>query len=377
MPSLSKPLVVLACLALAAVSHGGEFDQELTDWVRLVRQELGDASKLYVDPFRDLTSRTPFSGEVRTGLRESFMQECRRQGFEISDSADHILLGEFYVTDIKELKAGKPLKLEIAWKVVDRQRKTKFQASEVFLSEEVTTSLSDPAFLAAAVGVVGAIEPPSPSNESVSQLLQNPSGAVSGAKIRSGPNSPYEVIVESRAAGSGAAFRPCPASAENGHPFVEIPEGHEYRLRVVNHSLSQVAISTFIDGLSTFHFSDDSYRDPETGKLSVDYYIFKAASETADGQIVAGEGLVPGWQLSASGADNVSRFLLTDYGDSAAGALGIPEGQDAGAIHMRFCQLVRTRGDGTAQGERFTQEFNHVSARPLPPTEFLTIRYSR
>jgi len=84
----------------------------------------------------------------------------------------------------------------------------------------------------------------------------------------------------------------------------------------------------------------------------------------------------------------VGRFLVTNYGDSAASSIGVPEGVDTGAIHLQFCRCKQktrnytTRGigdesKGTAIGERETVKFKSSDLLPGEPIEFLTIRYDR
>ena len=392
---------VLAASRLATAGTENSLDSELQRVVSVVKKSLKGATEVRIEPFSDLSAGTRFSGAIRTGITASFSEECQRQGLTENNGAAHIVQGRILVTDEASLQAGEPLRVELHIGLVNRKglQIAELLPLRVNVEGQIPkhfAQISQPVnFLAEAVGMVGAVPAGPLDAERVSKLALKPTGVVKGSLIQAVASSPYQVEILSRqhvAAGKKeGVYQPLPATVQDGYPFVDIPIGHEYQIRVSNHSDEPIAVATSIDGLNTFHFSTD-YRDPLTGKLYNRHYFFEPHKV----------GLVPGWHFTNQGNNNVGRFLVSNYGDSAAQQIGIPQSADSGAIHLQICNCVKPRGrtrgrmrgktrgipsgpsdnnknpdKGTEIGESDTYEFETTTLRPGRPVEFLTIRYDR
>lgn len=372
-------------------------DGELQRVVRILRTSVEAGQSVRVEPFSDLTAGTNLSGSIKTGLSEAFVAECKRQKLTIDRAANFIVSGRFFVTEPE--RPGEPLVLKLDWDL----RKRNGQTVVEIMPTRVETSLvvSDPTFLAQAVGLVGIVssgnDVGSPNKaesvddaatavpKRVSDLALRPTGHIEeNTFIKSAPTSQFAVEIRSRPANTDQEHQALPATIENGQPHVSIPAGHEYQIWIYNQSGAPVAVAPSIDGLSTFQFANASYRDPISGKLTRKHYVVEGNTSPNP---QASIGVIRGWHFSDAEPNNVGRFLVSNYGDSAAASLGIPEGLDTGAIHLQFCRCVaanrgvRTRGISpklaTAVGSTETVRFQTSELLPGDVFEFLTIRYQR
>ena len=375
--SFSLALTTLATASVDARA-ADSLDAELARVVKIAKRAIDGAPQLRIDPFLDLSAGTKLSGSIRSGLTASFKAECERQGITVSPSATHIFEGRFLVTDEASLRAGEPLVLELHWGLINRQGSqiVEIIPSRVAVAGEAAKHfaiINDLESISEAAGLIGALSASASPAIDAANIALNPSGVSEGSLIRSHDGSPFAAEVLSRPAGSGGDFRPLDARVEEGQPYVDIPIGHEYRVAIHNESSDAIAVAPSIDGLSTFHFAEDGNRNHSTGKLLNRHYIVPPNSTAP----------VRGWHISNDGPNNVGRFLASNYGDSAANSVGVPEGEQSGAIHLRFCTAVPasrrygTRSLGTQIGERETVAFQLSHLRPGETVEFLTIRYDR
>jgi hypothetical protein len=384
------PFVFALAMMPLSLAHAdpASLDSELERVVGILKGSVDAGQSVRVEPFTDLTAGSDLSGSIKAGLSTAFADECKRQNLSIDRRASYIVNGKFFVTDVEALRTGVPLVLELHWELTKRtgQKVVQIMPTRV----ETQMKISDTEFLARAVGLTGVLasDVPSdlPESEKLSNLVLNPTAIVDGTLIKSSPSSLYAAQIRSRPSTEPAGiFKPLFPTVNNGRAYIDIPRGHEYQICIYNYSSDPIAVAPSIDGLSTFQFADSTFHDPATGKLRQKHYIISAGQNDIGRPFI---GVIQGWHFSNTGSNNVGRFLVGNYGDSAANRIGIPEGQDSGAIHLQFCRCHESGSDlkrrgvgdnskGTLIGKSESIEFQNSNLIPAEAVEFITIRYDR
>src|SRR5262249_42828395 len=87
-------------------------EEEVMRQVEVIKSAMGGAGDLDLREFQGL-STDELNGQIGAGLRESFVVSLRAVGVVLNKNADHVLNGEYFVTDRISLKTGEPLQLTI------------------------------------------------------------------------------------------------------------------------------------------------------------------------------------------------------------------------------------------------------------------------
>ncbi|MCC9608243.1 hypothetical protein LOC68_00960 [Blastopirellula sp. JC732] len=389
--SLAVGLAFASQEQVEAASLEEEFQRVAT----VVKESIQGATTIDVRAFTDINAQTEVSGRIAPGLQAQFLEACEKLGVRQNDQADHVLLATFSVNDRKSIEADDPIVLEVEFSLKTRRGRSPVEIAPIRVDSPKlpTVKIDEPNVLGEALGVNGMVttkanvdaSPSDLSREQLARLALTPTGFASEAKIKSNAGSKIEVQIVSRRAGSSGDFQPLSAVVKQGQPFVSIPLGHEYKIQVTNHGTLPFAVATSIDGLSVFHFADDTCRDPNTKRLAIKHQLVRAGEANAEGQVIPMTTTLPGWILSATGANNSARFLVSSYGNSNSPEVRFPRPPHAGAIHLQFfpCRLVTGNlrdpdaTKFTTPGERETIGYERAEVTATAPSEFLTIRYDR
>jgi hypothetical protein len=179
-------------------------------------------------------------------------------------------------------------------------------------------------------------------NERLEESYKNPYFYKRGTLIKSRKDSPYaiELLVTSvdRAPTDYAGWASVPARAvfkKKGLPFVDIRPNEVYAIRIHNGQPDRLdaAVTTSIDGISVFHFSE--IRDPTTNQPKYTHYI-----------IDPGSSVITGWHKTNDVSDS---FLVTGYGKGAAGLIHA-DGSKIGVITVQFA--IAWSGDDVPDVEK-------------------------
>jgi hypothetical protein len=166
-------------------------------------------------------------------------------------------------------------------------------------------------------------------------------------RFRAAPDSPYEIEIL-------IGGRPCPITLDGGLPYVEIPKGQVYAVRVYNNSPHDAAVTLLIDGMSVFAFSEVRHPSGEhAGQPLYTNYIIAPGSAP----------VIKGWHRTNQRVDS---FLVTTYAESAAARMGLT--QDIGTITVTFA-AAWPKG-GTAPPDEFISKSAGGNATGFgPPIE--------
>ena len=216
-------------------------------------------------------------------------------------------------------------------------------------------------------------------NKALQPALQQPSYHVQNTIIRTRPQSPFglEVLVTSRqhAPTDVAGWNRIPPRApinQNGEAYVAINRDEVYALRVHNKMKHEAAVTTTIDGVDVFTFSE--IRD-EHGLPRYKQNI-----------IAPGTGMIVGWHKTNQRSDS---FLVTEYGKGAASKVGIPAQGKVGVITVRFALAwqgknipeeemgARDGGNETGFGPPVRVNQQEVQRHTGVVRDVISVRYSR
>lgn len=205
-------------------------------------------------------------------------------------------------------------------------------------------------------------------SKDIAKSIENPSFFCDGTLICASKNSPFgfEILVDNR---------PIPIHEEDGMPFVNIPSGKSYALRVYNKSKIETAITISIDGLSVFDFSE--LRD-DHGKPLYTYYILSATNSPSTYR---------GWHRDDHTVDS---FKVTDYSRSAAAKANIQPGDSSiGTITIRFHsswgandqpppdEMTTKGGNATGFGASVQQKTQKVQRNIGRLRSSISVRYTK
>ena len=379
-------LVVCGQSSMALAASFGSLNDEIERTAEVVKSALKDASDIKVMEFTDL-SQNKHSGSVGPGLKASFADVLKKKGIVHNDNAAHILTGEYFVNDIESLKNGEPLQLEIKLGVKNRKGQKLVEILPIDAAADAAhfgkvTATND---IAKAFGVHGTIRSDRdaeqkgdnvPTKEErkadMGQRVLNPQGFVSGTRIRSDAQSPYEVEILAQpvsAKGQPAARKP---RLQDGLPFVDLAQNDLYEVRIHNNSKLEVAVTLSVDGLDAFYFADAQHRKDD-GTPSFTNFIIKPNDNLT----------IPGWFQKLKPPDNYLSFLVAEHGKGAISKAGISSRVQVGVIHLQFsnCRSLEGSKSGgrtgkeTGFGPPKSVEQKSVRYETDPPHCFISIRY--
>ena len=195
------------------------------------------------------------------------------------------------------------------------------------------------------------------------------SAFVKGSVVRSHEASPYDVEILCGPTAKGPFAPLAPTLLDNqfpGLPFVEIPKGHYYQVRVKNNDACRLGIFLHLDGIDQFTFSED--RGPD-GKPKFRFWVVDAGkSITIEGYH---KNLNPG---------EVFGFLTTEHGKGAASKFPTQIKAKVGTICVgltREKQPGEKGGQETVPGDVIPVKQKVVAFKLGEINEFVTVRYSR
>jgi hypothetical protein len=192
-------------------------------------------------------------------------------------------------------------------------------------------------------------------------MLKDPAATIRGARVTAGPKSAFavELLVK-----DGDDFVAKAPESVGGRAFLRLKRDDVYRLRLINASRTDAAVTLDIDGINVFAFSDekDALGDPKYSFL-----ILKANVTT----------VINGWYKTK---DQTLEFVVKDLADSAGGVL--KSSSTAGRIRVTFVPAA-TRGasraaDPAATGLGTSLRANFSEGQLVPGTarDTVVIRYS-
>jgi len=371
-----------------AARADGDLKGEILRQVGIIQQAMRGATDIQVKEF-ECGSTDELNGHVGPGLKAAYEEALKAEGVVQNSRAAHVLSGQFFTTSRELLEKGHPLRLTIKLALTKRDGKTPLtrdgETPVVLLPINATVnSTKDPA---RAIGFTGGITADAAGaakrQEEIAKQVLEPKAVIDGSRMRSGPNSEYELEVRKRSHGAPADFTPVTPVLESGVLVAAIGLNEEYELRVVNRSKLPVAVAVTVDGLDVFHFSDPSSRDKE-GKPQFTHFIVYPNGELVDGVKSDGTSLVPGWFQKLAPPNNYLSFLVTEHGKGAISRVATAPRDKVGAIHVQFshCQPLSdnaTAKSGTETGFGMPRDIEQKAVRFQiePPHDFITVRYKR
>jgi len=371
-----------------AARADGDLKGEILRQVGIIQQAMRGATDIQVKEF-DCGSTDELNGHVGPGLKAAYEEAFQAAKIQLNDQADHVLSGQFFTTSRKLLEEKKPLRLTIKLALTKRDGETPVVLLPIDapLDAPHFATVNSTKDLARAIGFTGGITADAAGaakrQEEIAKQVLEPKAVIDGSRMRSGPNSEYELEVRKRSHGAPADFTPVTPVLESGVLVAAIGLNEEYELRVVNRSKLPVAVAVTVDGLDVFHFSDPSSRDKE-GKPQFTHFIVYPNGERVDGVKSDGTSLVPGWFQKLAPPNNYLSFLVTEHGKGAISRVATVPRDKVGAIHVQFshCQPLSdkaTAKSGTETGFGMPRDIEQKAVRFQiePPHDFITVRYQR
>jgi hypothetical protein len=197
--------------------------------------------------------------------------------------------------------------------------------------------------------------------DAIAAAKAQPAVAVTGALIRTAPNSPFAIEV------LALNGQPFPPASVSGQAFVEIPKGASYLVRLHNQSPQDVGVALTIDGINTLAFSQNkSFRD-----LGV--WVIAAG----------GQGTIRGWHDIGNRS---LQFTVTDIANTPAAQFGASD--QVGVITATFMAAFSTalppseiipgvKSVGTGKGPPIDQPLKEVERAFGAVKEAISVRYAR
>ena len=160
-------------------------------------------------------------------------------------------------------------------------------------------------------------------NEAIKKRVEAPDYYASGSRIQSCVESPFsvEVLVLDQKDAPNPEQGAVVKKSSQGLPYVYIPRGKYYRLRITNNASYEAAVRVSVDGLDQYIFSDKPYGN-EKGAPTFNYRIVRPKSSS----------VVYGWFRNLSEFDY---FVVTEYAKSASAELK-RNPDEAGQIAVQF-----------------------------------------
>ncbi len=191
---------------------------------------------------------------------------------------------------------------------------------------------------------------------------------VKGSVVRAAEGSNYDVQILCGATAKGP-FAPLTATLDDkqfpGLPFVEIPKGHYYQVRVKNNDACRLGIFLHLDGIDQFAFSEDK----TDGRPKFKMWVVDAGKEiTIEGYH---KNLDPG---------EVFGFLTTEHGKGAASKFPTQSQGKVGTICLGLAREKQPGEKGsqeTVPGDVIPFKQKVVEFKLGDINEFVTVRYSR
>jgi hypothetical protein len=376
------PAFVTSALSAPSKTLEGEIERQ----VEVIKSAMEGAGDIDLREFQGL-STDELNGQIGAGIREAFVASLRTVGVVLNTKADHVLNGEYLVTDRTSLQNGEPLRLTIKIGLTRRSGeapvellpiRTTVERPEHFARVDSTKDL------AKAFGTTAGLTPDSHGmqiskeqrqREMREQILK-PSAKIFGTRLRSSPTSAYEVEIYAKPLYGGRSIHPCRLRWERDVAYVDLNKDDVYEIRLYNRSNAQVAAAVCVDGLDVFHFADKEYYDGH-GKCLFTHFVLSPKGGTIE---------VPGWfqRLKEPGNANYLSFLVTEYGKGAVSQAGITARGQVGAIHIQFSHCYQLPpgvnakgGNETGFGPPVSVQQKAVKLEIEPPHDFVTIRYTR
>jgi hypothetical protein len=311
------------------------------------------------------------------GMAELLTEALAEKGVKVDDEAATLLKGE-YSAKVERAAGDEILKVNLVLRMFERNGEELVVLPARF---NIKLSVSDNTDIARTLAVNAALSPSGDRktrNEEIQQARQSPDPVVTGGtRVSAAPGSPFavEVLVRDRL---GAPAVPAPVRVVKGQPFVDIPRGKLYEVKVYNDSTHEAAVTLAVDGIDSFTFSEEV--DPATKKPLFSHYIVDAGRSAE----------VKGWHVTnKKTGKNVLSFLVTAYGEGAAsklkrtGAIGVLSVTFA-ASWEKESQMPADEGQARDAGGNETgfgppQEvgFNPVKRNFGAPRAVVSIRYTR
>lgn len=192
---------------------------------------------------------------------------------------------------------------------------------------------------------------------------------VQGTIIRSHPESKYdvEILCGPTAKGPFTPVRPTLNDSQfPGVPFVEIPKGHYYQVRVVNRDKARLGVFLHLDGIDQFAFSED--RNPD-GSPKFKIWVVDPGQDL----------VIRGYHKNVHPGE-VFGFLTTEHGKGAASKFPTLSQGKIGTICVGFAREKQPGEKGlleTVPGDVIPLKQKVTEFRLGEVNEIVTVRYSR
>jgi hypothetical protein len=309
----------------------------------------------------------PFVGPALSsggpGLGKMLAEELERLGFKVDGTAKLSLRGRYRVEEDRTTHLLRALvtaeieregKIEGSW-----SRAIRFTADA-----RAGADLDGAGAMAVLCGTTADLPPDKSQRERHRRLregIDKPAPSLTGTRIAAARTSPYaiEILVDDK---------PRKPTLKEGHAFVEIRRGETYKVRLVNDSEHEAAVTLSIDGLSLFAFGD-------TPGLS--HVMVPARSAT----------VLQGWYRNSK---RVDAFLVTEYAKSAA-AQKLASTAKVGTITATFATAWKkntrppaderyasgNRSDATGRGPSLRQDSVTVERHVGLVRAAVSVRYTK
>lgn len=330
--SLAPMAAGLAALVLAAAPAAADTDREYlrsqlakpaADMAALLKNE--PPSGLRAVKFGRFTPPAdPEGASFGTGMREMFLEVFRAtkeytagEVKEVDKNPDATIeAGMGYVEDDK-----KQATIQITFTIRKKTGGTITLEKEYKALRDEGIKLTQPAVVAAALGITTAFTPESSAEEQSKQVARAKHGDVPGAhkegtKLKAGPDQPYAVEILTAdladAPNTMAAWytskkvkAATPGLTKEDKPFVDLKVDQAYAIKVYNPTDYMAAVQLSIDGLDVFHYVGNELRKNNIPVYS--FYVVKPKSDL----------VIPGWHKD----DQTSySFVVKEYIKGKEGA---------------------------------------------------------
>jgi hypothetical protein len=327
------------------------------------------------------------TGNIRVGVEQALRSGFVKRSIKIDEKASIQATGVIEIVDEENDLGGKQeaqfLQVKISIKLIKKSSKKEIRAYTLVLNQisniamaagVVVRDLDNMGVSAAHAELRNQIKLVQPGLANP-QLPAKPVGYfVDGTKIMTSPDSLIAVEIVTASAthrtGKMIDLTPRVPKPDCAFPFVPIGEGEMYGVKIYNNSQREIAVGLHIDGLSQFAFSED--RDPATGKPLFSHWIVAAKSSFT----------IPGWHLTSKPSkNNISRFLVTKYGEGASQVIPTKDPAKLGVITVSVsdCLLPGQQGKSTnletGFGPSVELKQTVVERKLESQKEFISIRY--
>ena len=322
-----------------------------------------DEAALAVGAF---TGPSHLAASAGPGIAKVLTDELKKLDVKVERRAKLEVKGDY--TDVTDAES-KQLAARLTFRVLDRSGKQVTQFERAVFGDATLPTL---------FGLTADLPPAGDTaarRKKLEDAIDHPHAELKNTRIAAGAGSPYAVeILVKRPDGT---FAPRAPREDDGLAFVEIKRDEVYRVRVLNDSPYDAAITLTVDGLSVFAFSE--VKDKAGNPKYHNFFIPRGAST------------IKGWYISNTQADE---FLVTELPRSAVAEKGLRNSDSIGTITVTFAAAwprdatpppdepkapppFSRSGDATGRGQRIGDNLTETERHLGVVRAAVSVRYTK